>query len=599
MTAVQQPTRDTLVAPASAPRRNGLITLVRSHPRAAILFGFCALSFLLFASTWTDPSSHVIGHLDGDQQADFWAIAWPAWAITHGHNPLLTGYLNAPAGANLLWTYPPLFGIVAAPVTLLAGPVFSYNLITTLGLAGSGWLAAVATRRLVPSWIAAVAAGLLYGFGPYELGQALDHVVLTMQFAPPLLLLLLHEALVRQRARPWKVGLGLAALVVMQLLSFLETIAILGLVTAISLLVLWFLRGSGWRSRLPYAARVTAIGAALTVVLCAYPLGVMFLGPEHLGSGAVREPGTVVSNLANIVVPSPVQLVAATHDVTSRPLPHATDNPAEWGAYIGIPLLLLLFAVTWRCWSQTLVRFAAITGGIVAVLSLGPTLWLTVGLHTSIHLPAVVLAYLPLVENVLPSRFAIVVDLFAALLLAVYIAQSRRQRPLLRPWQHRALMAAVVASLLPVIPYPTSAAPVVPAFFTGADVLRIPDGSVALIAPFTENGADDDPQYWQAASGFRFRMVGGYVFVPGTVRPTYPVPGALTGAMLSILQGERGSDLSAGDRGAMLTELQQDHVGTVVIGPMPLRSVMVRFMTNLMGRPPQEDRGVEVWWSVT
>jgi hypothetical protein len=153
-------------------------------------------------------------------------------------------------------------------------------------------------------------------------------------------------------------------------------------------------------------------------------------------------------------------------------------------------------------------------------------------------------------------------------------------------------------SLLPLFPYPSIPAPVVPAFFTSAEVQRIPAGSTALVAPFTRNGDGIEPEYWQLASGFRFRMTGGYVFVPGPRGPSYVLNTPLNTDMEAIALGIRGAELSGGERAEMLTELTQDHIGTVIVGPMPNRGAMVQFMTTLLGRSPQEDQGVQVWWSV-
>ena len=240
----------------TARRHDWLVSVVRRHPSTATLAGFCVLSFMIFSSTWVAPFTHIIGGPGGDQIGSFWGMEWPVWAITHGQNPFFSTYLNAPTGFNVMWTYPPLPGLLMAPVTLSLGPVFSYNLLLTLGLAVSGWLMAIATRRLVPSWTAAIAAGLLFGFGPYQVSQSLNHVVLVLQFAAPLLLLLGHEALIRQRWRPWQVGGAAGLVIAAQILTFIETAAILFVVCALCLAGLWLVRDAGWRRRV--AARHAA-----------------------------------------------------------------------------------------------------------------------------------------------------------------------------------------------------------------------------------------------------------------------------------------------------------------------------------------------------
>ena len=59
-----------------------------------------------------------------------------------------------------------------------------------------------------------------------------------------------------------------------------------------------------------------------------------------------------------------------------------------------------------------------------------------------------------------------------------------------------------------------SAPVVAPAYFTSSEVHRIPKGSVALVAPWTVDERNDDPQVWQALAGFRYRMPSGYAYRP-------------------------------------------------------------------------------------
>jgi hypothetical protein len=90
------------------------------------------------------------------------------------------------------------------------------------------------------------------------------------------------------------------------------------------------------------------------------------------------------------------------------------------------------------------------------------------------------------------------------------------------------VVAAVgLVALLPLVPkVPIHSYPVqVPPFFTGAEVRQVPPGAVVLTFPF-ELAPRNDAMMWQAASGMRFRVLGGDVFVPGNVvRSTWhPLP---------------------------------------------------------------------------
>ncbi len=63
-----------------------------------------------------------------------WFLAWWPWAILHHLNPLFTRLVWQPVGLHIAWTTCiPLLALIGLPVTLLAGPVPAYNLLTLAG----------------------------------------------------------------------------------------------------------------------------------------------------------------------------------------------------------------------------------------------------------------------------------------------------------------------------------------------------------------------------------------------------------------------------------------------------------------------------------
>src|SRR5262249_57132927 len=91
--------------------------------------------------------------------------------------------------------------------------------------AASAWTAQVALRRFVPGELGPFVGGLFYGFSPYMTAHSTGHAMLTVAVLPPLLLLLLHELLVRQQWRPATTGVALGALLAFQISTFLELVA--------------------------------------------------------------------------------------------------------------------------------------------------------------------------------------------------------------------------------------------------------------------------------------------------------------------------------------------------------------------------------------
>jgi hypothetical protein len=197
----------------------------------------------------------------------------------------------------------------------------------------------------------------------------------------------------------------------------------------------------------------------------------------------------------------------------------------------------------------------------------------------------------------LPVRLVVYVDLLVALLLALVVAEALGTR---RPAAQRALagglLALTVVTLLPRLPFPSTAVGV-PAFFRGDGVASLPAGSVALVAPFAHDGPSDPAMLWQAESEMRFRMPEGYfVGVRGNgVRSDGPHLSATGSAMIAIQSGHAAPALTPRLRTQVMDELCRWEVRTVLVGPMAHEQRMTTFVSALLGRPPTRVGGVLVW----
>jgi len=151
-----------------------------------------------------------------------------------------------------------------------------------------------------------------------------------------------------------------------------------------------------------------------------------------------------------------------------------------------------------------------------------------------------------------------------------------------------------LAALCPAVPYLTS--PVAsPGFFSRPAALRaLPEGSVILVAPFAVVGMTD-AMYWQAEAGMWFRMPEGDAFVPGP-DPLYPPPSATEFALVRIARGD--DPATAGQPPDMRSDLRRWNVEAVVVGPMPHRARAVALLSAVLGQPPVQVDGVDVWWNV-
>ena len=121
-----------------------------------------------------------------------WSLEWWPWALRHESvDPFYTHLLWAPAGFPTLWmTSIPIPALLAAPLTLTAGPLVAYNalMLTAVVLAAA---AAFLLCYELTGLAAPVLGGLVFGLSPYMLGHTLSqHLDLTFVFPVPLLALL-------------------------------------------------------------------------------------------------------------------------------------------------------------------------------------------------------------------------------------------------------------------------------------------------------------------------------------------------------------------------------------------------------------------------
>ncbi|HUY98233.1 MAG TPA: hypothetical protein VMW47_11555 [Verrucomicrobiae bacterium] len=563
----------------------------RATAGASVLLGYLALAALLGARAWSDPRATLLGSPQ-DAIQHIWFLRWLPFALAHGHDPLLTRFLDHPGPVNLMWNNAtPLLAAVAAPITLTLGPVAAYLVLLIGAVTVSAWTAYLLAARLVAHRAAAWVAGLAYGFSPYVLTQATgSHLPLVTIPGPPLLLLCLHELVGRRRVRPVAVGVGVGCVLAAQLLTNEELLLTELLMGAVTLVVLAGLRPSRVREHL--ARLSAAAGSALVcfAVVAAAPLAVQLAGPARLGGGPVQPQGRYVADLLGFIVPTqvlhfaPAGAVALTHRFSA--------NLSEWDAYLGLPLLgvmLVAPVVVRRRWAVA----ALLVGLVAGLLALGPELHVG-GRALAGPLPWSGLAHLPGFKDVLPDRLTVYVFLAAALLLAGVLDRCRAG-PTARSWaRFTGVALAALLPLLPAGPLPARSA-MVPAFFTTRAVDRLPTGRVALVVPVAW-GPDDAAMLWQAVSGMRFALPFGYVLHPGPGGAAVADPRStpLT-ATLHALQSGRRVRLPPLALRTLRRRIAALGAATVVVGPMPNQDRVVGLLTRLLGRPPARDQGVELW----
>ena len=559
------------------------------RPSLLVFLLYLVLSFLLFSQTWLAPATRLV-YGEADVREVTWFMGWTPYALAHLQTPLFSTHIDYPTGVNLMWnTALTVPALVLWPLTWAFGPEVSTNAAITLALAVSAWAAYLAARRYVRSRLAAVVAGLVYGFSPLMMSQSPGHIHMTIAFFPPLVLLAFDEILVRRRYPSALIGAGLGLAGAAQLLIGEEVLALTAIVVAIGLVVLAVLFRPLVTSRLRDLGLAVAAGAVVFAVLAIYPLWVQLFGPERV-VGVLPDP--YANNVLAFLVPTRWQALDVAPGLVH--LFAGRNIMEEGGAYVGVPLLILLLAVMVAFWSKGIVRLASILAIVAAILSMGSHLQVG-GRHTRIPLPWIVLEHSPLLKNIAPPRFMLFSYLMIAILIAIFVdwALSRPGANQRSAWVAIAVLALV--PLLPSVPYPTDAA-VTPSFFLGGAVRRIPAGGVVLVAPFSRSFTSE-AMMWQSGAGMSFRMPEGYAYRPGPTGPTRdPPPSALQTRMYSIYYDLPRSALSSDELQQMRSDLAGMGAGTIVVGPEPREQEMVDLFTELLSRAPEQTGGVSVWW---
>ena len=468
------------------------------------------LAFLIYLAAWWGTAFRpVIEHLtdalldqrSADPSLFTWGLGWWPYALGHGINPFYTHEIGSWAGHSLAWvtTVPPL-ALLAAPLTLAAGPVVSLNLLTALALPLSAWAAFLLCRRLTGKFWPALVGGAVFGFSAYEMNHGAAG---QLNLAYSLLLPVLAYLVVVWRggsisSRTFVILAGLA--MALQFYLMMEIFADLTAFLVVSLLVGLALAGRDGRPEIQRMARVLGQAYLLAAVLSA-PYALYALANK---GPTLKHPSGL--DLASLVIPRPDRTLGIgwlTRAAAGPGLPSSA-------CYVGIPLLLLAVLLAVASWSSKIVRFLSWMLVFTIVVALGPALYVDGTRITG--LPWAGLWHLPILRNADPSRLMLFAYLVLAVATALYLAGPARRVPWAR-WALAVLVLVFIAlDTIPIkingLPTKTSvAATTVPAFISSGQYRHelSPGETVVVISAIGNAG-----MLWQAQSGFYMRIAGGY-----------------------------------------------------------------------------------------
>jgi hypothetical protein len=592
--------RDSLISPRRH-RRSGVPSARRPEDRRLLLSPntgitahlvaiacYLAVALVLWGHVWFGGGpAHSITCNCGDTVQQVWWFEWLPWALTHGHDPLLTNAMWSRLGgvnvlSNTSWLAP---AAVLSPITLLFGPVASFNVANLLAPVLSGWAAFALAGRFSRLAGARITAGGLYAFSPFVLrNTVLGHVGLTLTAYLPLVLLLGLRLLGRE-TRPVRTGLLLGTLTIVEFFISLEVLAITAVTGGLCALGLMVCRPrivAQARRQLLVAALA---GATLATAALAYPVWFYLEGPRHVAGPL----GPVMSSSASGIISTGPNVFNAHTELTAVGYLGPQGPNVD---YLGVGLLIAIaasFPVWWRRRACTIV---AGVGVLTWVLEFIPARWW---------------AQLPLLSSIIVRRFALPVSLCAGLLIAASIdgwwsAAGRRWPGAILAMRRRgirlAILVCTVVAFIPLIdtysvPFRVTTS-AVPAWFQH-DAGSLPVGTAVLTIPFTYYTASS-PMGWQSETDDDFDLIGGWAFVPGHNGVNDELMSAPAGpvAALQVLS-TNPHGLTVAEQDTIRSALIRWRPLVVVVIPQDAKQGTVGAVTDTLGFSPIWSDGAWTW----
>lgn len=588
---------------SSLPREDAVASGAAAGRNHLIAFLLCLfLGFLFTLPGSLSPSSSLLGY-PGDNFQHAWFLWHFARAVSHAHNPFYTRLLFYPSRVSLAWsTTDPLAGLIALPLSLIAGPAVAYNLSLVLQLALSAFFARLLCLRISRNEPAAFIGGIVFGFSPFLLAHALGHLSLVTAFPIPLFVLALHRIFPAQNPS-WKLGIPLGLSLLLAAFAHYNYV-VLCLVFAFFWLLIELAFNFPLR-RLHLLERVwkpLAVGAA-TFLLGFSPLLWMMLGnrvdipvsrgPSHLDVFSADVLGFLIPSWNHVFLGR----------FASHLDPRVFVAGFEGTVYVGVVVLGLAAIGLWKGCSSNApwAPRAALLAVIFYLLSLGP--WPRfLGHPLHVPGPAALFYLLPFAKFMSASaRFHSAVALCLAILCSLGV-KFLLERTATRA--HRCVLVSLIAIFVIgdylTIPFPRSSIADPGATYSAASP-GDPQASAAQGCTLPQNVRHGTvltfplvtapyclkSMWMQASMGGQFSLVEGYLsYTPSYIWTHFWNIHILRS--LFSLQGivHAPIDLAA-DRQTAPATTRELNLSAIIVYDSPQRDAAVRYIETVFAAQPQ------------
>jgi len=469
------------------------------YPIAFVLY--LAVSLIYFGLPVLSRSSEsYIGSINDSFSFMWWLYWWP-YAIARGLNPFLTQAVWAPVGYNLAWaTGIPGLSFIAAPFTFTLGPVAAYNILMLLSPILAAFTAYVLLFHLTGKFWPSLIGGFIFGFSSYEIGHLMGHLNLAFICMIPLcvyLTLLLFE----NKIGTLKFIVFMGLTLFFQFLISTEVFATMTLLGVLILILAVIISPDVRHGIISKGKFILAAYGLAVVLLSPYLYYVFAFGYP---TSPINLPSDYSAELLNLFLPTEITFIGQSQFYSVTAL--FSGNNLENGAYIGLPLLLVILIYFMQFWRTRTGKLLILSLCVIILASFGPILHIH-GVKT-IQLPWLIFAGLPLINQALPARFMAFGFLIIALITALFLTNLGAKR--LSKAAGYGLVVLGIVFLIPNLPGGYWHKPATtPAFFSqGIYRNYLDEGDTVIIFPYGYNGKS---MLWQAETGMYFDMAGGYV----------------------------------------------------------------------------------------
>ena len=477
----------------------------RSYKHILTFVLYSLIGFIYFGNIHAlENYSHYYFGIGSDPILFMWSLSWWPYALKAGINPFISHYIFAPVGVNLTWTTSiPGLALILAPLTSMAGPVSSYNIISILVPILSAFTAYLLVWHVAKKYIASIIGGYLYGFSTYEIGQMLGHLHLTAVFLIPVAVLLYLYRTENDHRRAFYIT-WLTLLLVCQFLISTEVFATATMFGGIALLIILIMRRS---EKKEFSMEIEIIKETIF----SYVIVFLILSPYfyYIFKGyiahSINGPDFYSADLFSYIIPTPITWLGG--DKFSKVAGMFPGNFAEEGAYIGLPIVFIIYLYVKEFWHTFRGKLLTILGGIIFVLSLGPLLHI-LGVRI-IRFPWEILRHFPFLSQALPTRFTLYLWLIIGIMIGLWIVEGRTKKI----WKV-ILVLLSVGFIIPNIPSNHSrywSTYTTPQFFSHKMYKQyLSKKEFIIVIPYASLG-NRDALLWQAESDFYFKMPEGAI----------------------------------------------------------------------------------------